>query len=43
VFFTNAITGVQWVSSFRHKRFYHKLSDFLVDALNEKVKAEVEV
>lgn len=43
VFFTNAIAGVQWVSSFRHKRFYHKLSDFLVDTLNERVKAEVEV
>lgn len=43
VFFTNAIVGVQWVSSFRHKRFYHKLSDFLVDALNERVKTEVEV
>lgn len=43
VFFTNAIVGIQWVSSFRHKRFYHKLSDFLVDALNERVRAEVEV
>jgi branched-chain amino acid aminotransferase len=43
VFFSNAIVGVQWVSSFRHKRFYHKLSDFLVDALNEEVKSGVEV
>jgi len=42
VFFSNAIVGVQWASSFRHKRFYHKLSDFLVDALNAQVKAEVE-
>jgi branched-chain amino acid aminotransferase len=43
VFFTNAIVGVQWVSSFRHKRYYHKLSDFLVYGLNEQVKTEVEV
>ncbi|MCZ4408428.1 aminotransferase class IV [Cryomorphaceae bacterium 1068] len=43
VFFSNAIIGVQWVGSFRHKRFYHKLSDFLVDALNERVKSGVEV
>lgn len=43
VFFTNAIVGIQWVSSFRHKRYYHKLSDFLVDSLNERVKNKVEV
>jgi branched-chain amino acid aminotransferase len=43
VFFSNAIVGVQWVGSFRHKRFYHKLSDFLVDELNARVKSAVEV
>ncbi|MGB6036748.1 MAG: aminotransferase class IV [Cryomorphaceae bacterium] len=43
VFFTNAVAGVQWASSFRHKRYYHKLSDFLVDALNNRVKIEVAV
>jgi len=41
VFFTNAIVGIQWVGSFRHKRFYHKLSDHLVDALNRLVQEEV--
>ncbi|MEM9053543.1 MAG: aminotransferase class IV [Bacteroidota bacterium] len=41
VFFTNAIVGIQWVGSFRHKRFYHKLSDHLVDALNKLVQEEV--
>lgn len=40
VFFTNAIVGVQWVGSFRHKRYYHKLSDFLVDGLNERIRVE---
>lgn len=43
VFFTNSIVGIQWVSSFRHKRYYHKLSDFLMDSLNERVKTQVEI
>lgn len=34
VFLTNAISGIAWVSSFRNKRYYHKLSDKLVGKLN---------
>jgi branched-chain amino acid aminotransferase len=42
VFFTNAIVGIQWVTSFKHKRFYHKLSDRLVSRLNDLVRDSVE-
>lgn len=34
VFLTNAISGISWVGSFRNKRYYHKLSDRLVEKLN---------
>lgn len=34
VFLTNAIAGISWVGSFRNKRYYHKLSDRLVEKLN---------
>lgn len=35
VFLTNAIKGVQWVSGFSKKRYFHKLSGKLVQMLNE--------
>lgn len=37
VFLTNAIQGIQWVSSYRQKRYYHNLSERLVDYLNMAV------
>lgn len=36
VFLTNAIQGVFWVGSFRAKRYYHKLSDLLLNEINSK-------
>lgn len=37
VFLTNAISGLVWVASFEKKRYFHKLSDKLVAALNDLV------
>lgn len=36
MFLTNAIQGVKWVSSYRMKRYFHKMSDLLLSKLNEK-------
>lgn len=35
VFLTNAVRGISWVRSFRDKRYYHKLSDFLIGEVNK--------
>lgn len=37
VFLSNAIKGVQWVSSYRMKRYFHKLADFFIQKLNQTV------
>jgi branched-subunit amino acid aminotransferase/4-amino-4-deoxychorismate lyase len=37
LFLTNAIRGIRWVSSYRMKRYFHKLSAQLLNSLNEKV------
>jgi len=37
VLLTNAISGVQWVGAYRRKRFFSKMSKFLVEELNKKV------
>lgn len=34
VFLTNAVRGLMWVRSFRDKRYYHKMSDKLISAIN---------
>lgn len=39
IILTNAIQGIKWVSSYRTKRFFHKVSDKLVELLNEDIKA----
>ena len=39
IILTNAIQGVKWVSSYRTKRFFHKISDKLIELLNEDIKA----
>jgi branched-subunit amino acid aminotransferase/4-amino-4-deoxychorismate lyase len=33
LFFTNAVRGIQWVGTYRTKRYMHRLSDTLVDLL----------
>ncbi|MCA1763493.1 MAG: aminotransferase class IV [Flavobacteriales bacterium] len=35
IFITNSISGIQWVGAFKNKRYYHKLSDKLIEKLNE--------
>lgn len=37
VFMTNAIQGIQWVSSYRQKRYYHNMAQRLVEFLNSEV------
>lgn len=37
VFLTNAIQGIKWVSGYRMKRYFHKMSDLLIEKLNQKV------
>ncbi len=37
VFFTNSISGIQWVVAYKNKRYYKKMSDFLIRKLNEAV------
>jgi len=34
IFVTNTAKGIQWVSRYRAKRFYHKVSDFLLNRIN---------
>ena len=34
IFLTNAISGIKWVSAFRTKRYYNKVSKILIDKLN---------
>ncbi len=36
MFLTNAIQGIKWVSSYRMKRYFHKMSDRLMERLNDK-------
>ena len=37
VFFTNSISGIQWVVAYKNKRYYKKMSNFLISKLNEAV------
>ena len=39
IFLTNAIKGIQWVGSYRTKRYFHKISDVLIERLNQKVSS----
>ncbi len=38
VFFTNSISGIQWVVAYKQKRFYKKMSVFFINELNQIVK-----
>lgn len=42
IFLTNAIKGVQWVSSYRTKRYFNNTSKQLVDMLNAQVSAQLQ-
>lgn len=35
IFLTNSISGIQWVVAYKNKRFYKRMSDFLMKKLNE--------
>lgn len=37
IFITNTAKGIQWINRYRAKRFYHKVSDFLLERLNHKL------
>jgi len=39
IILTNAIQGIKWVSSYRTKRYFHKIADKLISFLNEDLKA----
>lgn len=39
IFLTNAIQGIRWISGYRMKRYFHKVSNALLDKLNDKAKA----
>ncbi len=36
-FLTNAIIGINWVSAFKSKRYFHKVSDNLLNELNKAI------
>lgn len=42
IFLTNAIRGIQWVSSYRTKRYFSNTSKLLVDMLNAKAKEDLD-
>lgn len=39
-FLTNTVSGIRWVMGFRHKRFYNKLGQELLHALNQLIKQD---
>lgn len=39
IFLTNAIHGIQWVSSYRTKRYFNEMGHRMVDLLNEHMSA----
>ena len=41
VFLTNAVRGIQWVASFRTKRYFNKTASMLVDELNKSLTPDV--
>ena len=38
VFLTNALRGIQWVASFRTKRYFNKIASMLLEELNRDLK-----
>ena len=41
VFLTNAVKGVQWVNRYKSKRYFHKVADQMIEALNAFVEKEI--
>lgn len=42
IILTNAIQGVKWVRSYKTKRFFHKISDKLIELLNYDTKSVIQ-
>ena len=42
IILTNAIQGVKWVRSYKTKRFFHKISDKLIELLNYDTRAVIQ-
>jgi branched-chain amino acid aminotransferase len=42
IILTNAIQGVKWVRSYKTKRFFHKISDKIIELLNYDTKAVIQ-
>jgi branched-chain amino acid aminotransferase len=42
IILTNAIQGVKWVRSYKTKRFFHKISDKMIELLNYDTKAVIQ-
>jgi branched-chain amino acid aminotransferase len=38
VFLSNAIKGIQWVVAYKQRRYYKKLSEFLIGKINEELR-----
>ena len=41
VFLTNAVRGIQWVGSYRTKRYFNAATTELVHKLNDRVRSEL--
>lgn len=41
IFLTNAVSGIRWVGSFKAKRYYHKLSNKLIEHINQNQEVAV--
>jgi branched-chain amino acid aminotransferase len=39
IFLTNAINGIQWVGSYRTKRYFNEMSRRMIGLLNDEVKS----
>ena len=37
MFFSNTISGVQWVKGFENKRYYHKISSRIIELINSEI------
>lgn len=41
VFLTNGVKGIQWVNRYKSKRYFHKVADQLLEALNQQVEEQI--
>ncbi len=41
IFMTNAISGIQWVGSYRTKRYFNEMARKMINMLNDHVKGPV--